>query len=67
LSKSFPDTVDKSKLDSWESYFKAKNWSMGNPAALLLEVPLTIWHILNKYYLPKLPALAEGGNARFLI
>ncbi|KAI9199856.1 uncharacterized protein BJ171DRAFT_199257 [Polychytrium aggregatum] len=51
LNKALPDDVDPRSVDSWQKYFEAKGLPFDSPVALILEVPLTIWHLLNTYYL----------------
>jgi hypothetical protein len=62
LSKPFDSGVDISKIDSWENYIKIREYSNDNPAPLLLEVPLTIWHIVNKFHLKKQQVPVKNGN-----
>lgn len=67
LSEGFPDGTDISAIDTWEKFYKRRGYSFDNPAALLLEVPLTIWHIINKFYLKGKPLSPNGGNQKMLI
>lgn len=61
LSKPFDEGYDVSQIDSWEKYMTVRGYSMNNLAPLVLEVPLTIWHIINKFYMPTAPKLKNGG------
>jgi hypothetical protein len=62
LSKAFPEGFDISTIDSWKSYMDVRGYSFDNPAPLILEVPLTIWHIINKYHLKKKSLSKNGGT-----
>jgi hypothetical protein len=61
MSSPFPPDFDLDSIDSWESFYKAKNYSFDNPAALVLEVPLTIWYLINKFHLKTAEPLSVGG------
>jgi hypothetical protein len=50
LSKPFPEGTDISKIDCWKTYMEAREYSMDDAAPLILEVPLTIFHIVNKFF-----------------
>ncbi|KAJ3223547.1 hypothetical protein HK099_000968, partial [Clydaea vesicula] len=53
LDKPFENGVDTRKIDSWKSYYENRNIPLDSPLALILEYPLTIFHLLNKFVLPK--------------
>jgi hypothetical protein len=61
LSQPFPADFDISSIDSWEKYYEIKGYALDNPVALVLEIPLTIWHLINKFYLKDAPPIPEGG------
>ncbi|KAJ3371790.1 hypothetical protein HDU91_004935 [Kappamyces sp. JEL0680] len=67
LSKPFPDGTDVSGIDSWSSYFQARGYSLDSPAALILEVPLTLWHLINQFHLKTAPAVPEGQKRRITV
>ena len=51
LSKPFSDdTIDLRSIDNWGKCYKALNLSINSPLAFVLETPMTIFHILNKYF-----------------
>ena len=66
LSKPFEEGFDVKTIDSWKKYFEVRGYSMDNPSALIMEVPMTIWHIINKFYLPKAP-LVPGERRQLTI
>ncbi|KAI8802992.1 hypothetical protein BJ742DRAFT_512482 [Cladochytrium replicatum] len=47
-------------VTSWKSYFDAAGIPFDSPSALVLESPLTVFHLLTKYYLPSLKADANS-------
>ncbi|KAJ3056373.1 hypothetical protein HK097_007210 [Rhizophlyctis rosea] len=49
LSADLPADVDPRSIDTWKKFYEVRKLAFDNPAALVLEVPLTIWHIINKY------------------
>jgi hypothetical protein len=61
LSRPFPEDFDINSIDSWESYYNARGYSFDNPAAMVLEVPLTIWYLIKEFHLKTAPPLSEGG------
>ncbi|KAJ3324095.1 hypothetical protein HDV06_000636 [Boothiomyces sp. JEL0866] len=62
LSKPFDEGFDSTSIDSWENYFKSRGYSLDNPSALILEVPLTIYHMINQFHMKTAPAVPEGGT-----
>ncbi|KAJ3288744.1 hypothetical protein HK104_007993 [Borealophlyctis nickersoniae] len=60
LSKPFGEGVDVRKLSSWKDFYEARGLQMNNPAALVLEVPLTVWHLINKFVLDKIETKPDG-------
>ncbi|KAI8911062.1 hypothetical protein EDD86DRAFT_204302 [Gorgonomyces haynaldii] len=67
LSKPFDEKVDKTKIRSWKDYMEKRGYPLDSPAPLVLEVPLTIWHIINKFYMPKAPKLKDGERRQITI
>ncbi|KAI9098233.1 hypothetical protein DFS34DRAFT_649820 [Phlyctochytrium arcticum] len=63
LSNAYPDGLDTRSIDTWEKFYNARSIPMSDPAALVFEVPMTIWHIINKYLLDTLPALPAPTSA----
>ncbi|KAI8822995.1 uncharacterized protein EV422DRAFT_387526 [Fimicolochytrium jonesii] len=63
LSAPYPEGYNVREIDSWKKYYELKKLSMDDPAALVLEVPLTVWHILNKFVLDKLETKPDGRRA----
>ncbi|KAJ3276599.1 hypothetical protein HDV01_004132 [Terramyces sp. JEL0728] len=74
LSKSYDEGIcflkpgfDSASIDSWESYFKARGYSFDNPSALILEVPLTIFHMINQFHMKTADPVPEGERRRITI
>jgi hypothetical protein len=67
LSKPFEEGFDISTIDSWKSFYEARGYSLDNPSALVLEVPLTIFHLINQFHLKGLPAMKEGGIFKLIV
>ncbi|KAL2919138.1 hypothetical protein HK105_201411 [Polyrhizophydium stewartii] len=59
LAKPLPADVDVSSIDSWESLFKARGWQLDSPAAFVLDIPMTVWFLANKFALKNNPAPAD--------
>ncbi|KAJ3106538.1 hypothetical protein HDU97_006131 [Phlyctochytrium planicorne] len=49
LGKPFDASVDISKIESWEDWYKANKLNLDSPVALVFEVPLTIWFLIKEY------------------
>lgn len=59
--------IDLAKLDSWEAYYKAKELPMSDPSAVLLEVPLTIWYMVQQFVLPQKPRFNKNGQREIVV
>ncbi|KAJ3002988.1 hypothetical protein HKX48_001999, partial [Thoreauomyces humboldtii] len=60
LSAAYPEGTDVRTIDSWKKYYELRNIPMDDPAALVLEVPLTVWHMVNKYVLDGIVNKPDG-------
>ncbi|KAH6584561.1 hypothetical protein BASA60_000925 [Batrachochytrium salamandrivorans] len=56
LSKPLPSGFDVNTIVDWKTLFKARGWSLNNPAALVLDIPMTIWYLANRHVVKDLPA-----------
>ncbi|TPX67874.1 hypothetical protein SpCBS45565_g03449 [Spizellomyces sp. 'palustris'] len=59
LSAPYPEGTNLRDIDSWKKFYELRNIPMSDPAALVLEVPMTLWHLINKYALDNI-AEVEG-------
>ncbi|KAI8915306.1 hypothetical protein DFJ77DRAFT_548530 [Powellomyces hirtus] len=66
LSAAYPEGTDVRSIDSWRKYYEVRKISFNDPAALVLEVPLTVWHLVNKYCLDGLKS-NEAGRRQLTI
>ncbi|KAI8998324.1 hypothetical protein BC832DRAFT_594934 [Gaertneriomyces semiglobifer] len=60
LSKPFAEDIKVKDIDTWEKFYKARNIGMDDPAAFVLEYPMTLWHIINKHYVDKIQTNEDG-------
>ena len=60
LSKPIKKGIDPLSIDSCKALYEAKEWSFDNPAALVLDVPMTIYYLINKYCLKELTTQGES-------
>ncbi|KAJ3000030.1 hypothetical protein HDV02_000982 [Globomyces sp. JEL0801] len=67
LSAPFPADVDVTEIDSWKALYTAKKYSFDNPAALILDTPMTVWHCINQFILKRSEPLKEGERRRITI
>ncbi|EGF82527.1 hypothetical protein BATDEDRAFT_34496 [Batrachochytrium dendrobatidis JAM81] len=56
LSKPFPKDFDVNTIVDWKTLFEARGWSFDNPAALVLDIPMTIWYLTNRFVIQGLAA-----------
>ncbi|RKO96210.1 hypothetical protein CAUPRSCDRAFT_12097 [Caulochytrium protostelioides] len=55
-------------IHTWQDYYEAVGLPLDDPAALLLEVPLTLWWILRQHILPLVGSqLAARPNKRLVV
>ncbi|KAJ3126479.1 hypothetical protein HK098_007461 [Nowakowskiella sp. JEL0407] len=64
LNKAVPNPE---KIDSWKKYYDVKGIPFDSPIALALESPLTLFHLINKFLIPKLDALKENEIRKLTI
>ncbi|KAI8929243.1 hypothetical protein BC831DRAFT_444498 [Entophlyctis helioformis] len=64
LSDPLKAGVDPSTINSWKALYETRGWSMDNPAALVLDIPMTIWFLINEFHLKKLGPYVPGTPPR---
>lgn len=62
MAKPFPPNVNVSDIDSWKSLFEARGWPLDSPLPLVLDVPMTIWHFINKFVIKAKGNPENDGN-----
>ncbi|KAJ3033254.1 hypothetical protein HDV00_006544 [Rhizophlyctis rosea] len=48
MDADFLQSVNPRSIDTWEAFYTVRRLKFDDPAALVLEVPVTIWRVLNK-------------------
>ncbi|KAI8593401.1 hypothetical protein BDZ88DRAFT_404552 [Geranomyces variabilis] len=63
LSAAYPEGFDVRSIDSWKTYYEVRGIPFDDPAALVLEVPMTVWHLINKYVLDDIKPGPDGRRS----
>ncbi|KAJ3091821.1 hypothetical protein HK102_013345 [Quaeritorhiza haematococci] len=53
LSNPLPPDVDPRSIDSWAKYCEVRGIPFDSVVPMILETPLTVFHLLNNYFIPK--------------
>ncbi|KAJ1534651.1 hypothetical protein HK096_003607, partial [Nowakowskiella sp. JEL0078] len=57
LNKKFKGDVK--NITGWEKYYESIGIPLDSPVAMALECPLTVFHLINKYLIPRMSASKE--------